>query len=209
MNKIKKILAIMLAVVFGANMVFCQTVYASEETYLHYDLYSENGSETVNIDGINYTYHYFYDNGNRAVTIENDKNNTVDKIVYDAAAAMLHLNGKSIPVLDSAVTIQGYASGDWESLSSDSHYISWAEAVTVAVLAGMIAAFLGSIGGAAVIAAMGTTALGVLAGSAGGGTVYVDLQWFQIPFVAPQYRYVWSFTASTGDSYGPYISHVV
>lgn len=35
-----------------------------------------------------------------------------------------------------------------------------------------------------------------------------NLQWYYALFVSPMYRYIWSFKAGTGDTYGPYVSHV-
>lgn len=31
---------------------------------------------------------------------------------------------------------------------------------------------------------------------------------YTAPFTQPQYRYMWTFTASTGDKYGPFYNHV-
>lgn len=96
----------------------------------------------------------------------------------------------------------------WETKSSSSSYISWLKAATVSALIGMITAKLGGmVGAAAVKASMGTTVLGILAGAAGGGTVYNKIQMFRAPFTNPQYRTVWAFKASTGDRYGDYIYH--
>lgn len=71
------------------------------------------------------------------------------------------------------------------------------------MVAGAIAIALGSVGGAAIIAAMGAGTLGVLAAQSSGGTVYYELQMERYNGLA-QYRYLISFTANTGDAYGPY-----
>lgn len=42
------------------------------------DLYAEKETETINIDGVNYTYQYYYKNGNRAITITNDLNDITE-----------------------------------------------------------------------------------------------------------------------------------
>lgn len=54
---------------------------------------------------------------------------------------------------------------------------------------------------------MGIGTLGVFAGSTSGRTLYVELHMYYVLFVPPQYYTVWSFTANTGDSYGPYYHH--
>ena len=121
----------------------------------------------------------------------------------------MHVNNQTYKVEKTKDNgLQPYATDGWETLSNETHYVSWAKGTTVAVVAGVIAIYLGSLGVAGVIAAMGTGALSILAASAIGGTVYLKLQWFQAAFVAPQYRYLWSFKASTGDKYGTYVSHV-
>lgn len=57
--------------------------------------------------------------------------------------------------------------------------------------------------------AIGSGSIGIIAASSIGGTVRVRVQEYVPWFGAPQYRYLWSFTASTGDFYGTYISHSV
>lgn len=76
--------------------------------------------------------------------------------------------------------------------------------MSVAAVAASISVGLGFIGGAAVIAAMGTGVLSVLAAGAIGGTLYVETYYMTILFQPTHYLYIWSFTANTGDSYGPY-----
>lgn len=146
------------------------------------------------------------ENGNRAVTITNNINNNIDKIIYDIESSIMYLNGKVFSTFvnnNNALYHSNDITADgWKILSTDSHYISWREAI-----AGMIAVYLGTLGTAGVIAAMGTTALGIIAANSSGGTLYVELHSYSAPFVTPQYRFVWTFTASTGDSYGPYYYH--
>ena len=78
--------------------------------------------------------------------------------------------------------------------------------MTPAAVAAAISVVLGSIGGSAVIAAMGFAALSVIASGTVGGTVRYKLQRLHVPPSTYMHRYVWSFTASTGDYYGEYIS---
>ena len=73
----------------------------------------------------------------------------------------------------------------------------------------MISVALGfGIGGAAVIGAIGSDGISVLAASGTGGTVYMELYMYTAPFIQPQYRYQWTFTAYTGSKYGPYYYYV-
>ena len=155
-------------------------------------------------------YNYFYEDGKRVVTITNNTDIHIDKLVYDTTTSIMYLNGEIFWMPDDdMIQLQsgGMTADGWEILSTSSHYISWLQGTSVAVVAGAIAAFLGTLGTAGVIAAMGTAALSALAASTSGGTLYVELHMHSVPLVTPQYRFVWTFTASTGDSYGPFYYH--
>ena len=84
-------------------------------------------------------------------------------------------------------------------------HISWGAATTAEGIAAMISAALGLIGTAGVIAAMGLAPLISLVGNAGGATIYIEEQTLHMAFEPPRRRYLWTFVASTGDSYGPFI----
>lgn len=191
-----------------------KSIILSDVNTSAYDMYSMQMSETLNIDGVNYTYQYHYKNGNRAVTITNDLNDNIDEIVYDASSSNIYLNDEicgSIANNDEQLeedTPSARAFYEWETCSSSTEKISWAKGTTTAIVAGCIAIYLGTLGTAGVIAAMGPSALSILAASSVGGTLYVKLQSFIAPAAGTQYRYLWSFKASTGDLYGTYISHV-
>lgn len=208
MKKGKRFLTMLLSVIFMFSFAV-QPAFAASYTDVGYDLYANEESETVNIDGISYTYLYYYENGNRAIDIVDNESGQVDKLIYDASHSEMYLNGSEVPIVDCTTTTPAPAYTDgWESLGKSSQYISWGKATTAAVVAGMIAIYLGSLGTAGVIAAMGVGALGVIAANSSGGTLTSDLQWYYALFVSPMYRYIWSFKAGTGDTYGPYVSHV-
>lgn len=207
MKKSRRLLIMLLAVFLTFSLTI-QPVFGATTVGVVSDLYATEQSEMVYIDGDSYTYNYYYENGSRAIDIINNQSGHIDKIVYNQAENIIYLNEDQLAVIDNtASTLDlGFTDG-WESLQTSSHYISWGEATTKAVIAGMIAIYLGSLGTKGVIAAMGVGALGVIAANSSGGTVRTELQWYHSLFYT-QYRYVWSFEASTGDVYGPYISYV-
>lgn len=224
-TSIKKISSKVLACTLCATTLLTQQVYAADlngESVISstisnsaYDMYLSEAVETLNIDGINYTYQYHYKDGNRAITVTNDANNNIEEILYDTSSGTLYLNDEVLGIVENESEqleeseqygVSAAAYYTWETLSSESHRISWLKGTTTGMVCGAIAAYLGTLGPAGVLAAMGTGAVGVLAASSSGGTLYLKLQSFQAPPAAVQYRYLWSFKASTGDVYGTYIS---
>lgn len=179
------------------------------------DIYSEELRETVTIDEVEYTYHYMYnDNGDKVISISNDENDHVDVIVAEEDTGNIELNGELCgynkitmgTIFDNIMSARAMARAtNWKYLGSGSQYVSWAMGVGTAVVAGVIAVPIGNLGVAGVIAAMGLTTLSILSASAVGGTVYVKTYKFNTNAIT-QFRYDWSFKASTGDKYGPYMS---
>ncbi len=184
------------------------------------DLYAEEKTETINIDGINYTYNYFYDeDGNRAITILNESTGIGDIVTYEIESSNVYLNDEVVAMfgfnaqqnlyndLESHLP-QTFSNDNWIYWGSSSNRITWGQGTDVAVLAAIIASGISSlgatIGASSVIGVMGAGTLGVIAGCAIGGTVYTTTYKFNSIFVN-QIRIDWSFTASTGDSYGTYM----
>lgn len=159
--------------------------------------------ESAEIDGELYTYESFFDsNGNTHVNISDEDGNT-QVLVYSANNGTFYLDGEVVAVTRKLVTADGAgasvrAPSDWVYQGSSSEYVSWVKGTTVAVVAGVISVALGNIGGAAVIAAMGTAVLGGLAASAIGGTVHRSVYLCQTGATI-QTRVDWYFTASTGE----------
>ena len=83
-------------------------------------------------------------------------------------------------------------------------YIAYIVCGICAAVAGMV--MLASLGSAEATAGNGYET-NAIAAAAIGGTVNLELQWYYAPPAATQYRYLWSFKASTGDRYGTYVSH--
>lgn len=198
MKKTKRFLAVILTIMCTFNILFAQTAYASEHTI-----------ETVEINGINYTYNSFVENEKYFIIITNDVDGTTDTILFDISASILYLNGEVVSIIDNPIQSQsiGTTADGWEILSKNSHYISWKEGTTAAAIAAMISVALGFLGKAGVIAAMGSAALGAIAGCSIGGTVYVETHMRSVFLSPTQYRYEWTFTDSTGTLYGPYYYH--
>lgn len=174
------------------------------------DIFAANTTESVVIDGVTYTYSYHYSSeGNRTIQITNNNTQTVETMVYDLADRVIYLDGDvwgsvtpRMRLLDASSPKYEGPNG-WSYFSTIDEYISWGTAATVAAVAAAFAAVLPSIGAAGVIAAIGTGTLGAIAGMSAGGTVYADIYTFQT-MLAHNYFYIWDFTASTGEFYGPY-----
>lgn len=190
------------------------TVFATDENAfitVKGDIYKNKEKEIVKIEGINYTYNYFYDNdGNRTIKITNSFDESVDIISYDNDLGEIILNGEKISEMileENGEAEIATREANYSYLGSRSKRISWGKAAVAATVAGAIAVAVGNIGGAAVIAAMGIAALGALASTAGGGVVKTKVYSLKAGSFT-NYKYVWSFTASTGDKYGNYTSYI-
>lgn len=198
MKNVKKFLTIITAFTLAVVMVCTQPIKVCAAT-AGADMYAQRATEELVIDDVTYTLHYFYEDGKRAISIENSKNSRVEKVTYDPATeTMSYYEGADGQLEPNS------SSGDWILMGSSSHRVTWGEGMSAAAVAAAIAAGLGFLGAAGVIAAMGTAALGVLAAGATGGTIYLTTYYMNVPYQGTQYLYVWSFTANTGDSYGPY-----
>ncbi|GEM_PF-5402054 len=176
------------------------------------DMFADNKSEQLSIEGCEYIFTYSYnDDGNKVVEILNLQENTIDEVVYDDSEGDIILNGKCVAeVEENAKSGNFYSSGSvlnsngaWIKLGSGSHTVTWKEGVTVAVAAAAIAAVLGGVGAGGVIAAMGMGALSALASACIGGTVNATVYQFNSKTIC-QVKYVWTFRAYTGEKFGPY-----
>ncbi len=210
-NSFKKV-ALTLSLVFSTIIATTPIVEAKsfESFNKQQDFYAEKKVETINIDGINYKYSYSYENNDKVITITNNSNNNIEKVVQDKTGD-IYLNDEIVisekENIKEQSPINSRAYYEWETKSYSNYYISWAKATSAATLAAIIATKVGTLGPYGVIAAMGIGALGVIASQCAGGRVYVKIQMYRAPFTNPQYRTIWGFKAGTGDYYGNYIYH--
>lgn len=168
------------------------------------NLYEDRVTEVTEIDGVNYTFYYFLDkDGNRTISVANDRDSTIDTVKLNKNK--IYLNNELIGSIDISLTSNSFIPQDstWLYVGSSTDRVSWATGTAVATVAAIIAIPLASMGGAGVLAAMGTAAIGTLAASAIGGTIKVTTYRYNSIFMH-QLRHDWSFTASTGDYYGVY-----
>ncbi len=202
MKRMRSIVVVALVAAF----VFCTCIPVQALTADSYRLITGEAVEYVVIEGTKYKFEYNYGSDIREVVVTNCETNQIDIVTFDVNNCVLCLNGQIASVNISPPVISPMA--DAQLISADSMYIEWGTGATAAVVAAAISAGLGFLGGSYVIAAMGTAALGTLAGSCVGGTLYVELYLYTAPLALPQNVIRWTFTASTGDSYGPFITYL-
>lgn len=209
MNKIEKTFAALLIVTVLVLSMSTQAAFAGDTLLGNLaglssaDIYGQGKTEIVNIDGADYTYHYSYDDeGNRTVTVEDNAGN-IDVLTYDQMTSSIFMNNEVIGTTSTSNDSQLVCSTDYEYVGSDSFRVSWAAGTSVAVVAGAIAIAVAGLGAGGVIAAMGSGSLSILASNSIGGMVYVDYYTAQVGMQIFD-KFVWTFTASSGDSYGPF-----
>lgn len=182
--------------------------FASEEadstpTAGFVDMYAQGATDEAVIEGVVYTFHYFYEDGKRVITITNDADSKIEKVEFDPRTATTSFYESS---KDVSQPLSDEPTGVWIYMGSGSQYVSWGLGKSVSFIAGEIAARLGDVGGPYVIVQIGLNRLAEWADSAIGGTIYVDNYYMNVPTSLPpiSYLHVWSFTASNGDSVGPF-----
>ncbi len=103
--------------------------------------------------------------------------NTEDILYYDIGNNTVFLNDMSIAYTEkvSEDTVDEFkncilplATNGWRYHDTSNHRITWVQGVTAAVLAGIIAAVIPGTGKLAVLAKIGVTALGIVAGACAG-----------------------------------------
>lgn len=205
----KRVKRLLVYVLFGV-LVSNNLVYASEKNN---DIYENNYSETVDIEGTTYIYHYNYDSdGNRVIRIENYNSNEVDVVKCSSETGEIFLNGDNISEGDTVNEINvkysnTRTSSKYKLIGTRNKKVSWATSTSAAALAAVVAVAVTGISAAAVIAKIGAAALGVIALQVQYGVVKAKIYQMTAGSVTT-YKYVWSFTPNGGSKYGDYTSYI-
>lgn len=211
---IKRIISLFMAfTILTTCLVGATNMYAADNQY------TDENSETVILDGMEYKYIDEYVDGKEITHILNLTANTEDILYYDEANGTIYLNNEPVAYVEDVISSENISSESRVSpLAGDSYWgyngtttkrITWAQGVAAAVLAGIIAAVIPNVGKIAVIAKIGLTALGIVAAACGGA--YVDCASYSHVLMDGkiEFRFDWTFRPSTGDVYGPYSKYVL
>ena len=218
MKKFKRFVAAVIATLFSLSITFVPSASAiSADDRISQWLTATEATEIVEINGITYTYTRILRDGKRITTITNNANDNIEEIVFDINSRSIFYDGNKVvqlPISTINLASEQGVRATWQTISSDSVYLSWGTTATAAAVAEMIATALSAMAGVAghitasiVIQTLGSAFSSTIS-SCTGGTVSCDLQMLIVPGSLNQYRYIWSFTAANGDRYGPYISNV-
>ena len=191
MISMKKLISVVLSLALFLTL-FSTNVFASTNEQISTD---DMKTEVVNIDGVDYIYRYNFEGAKRIVTVTDTQTDHVDTIIYNVPLKSLKINENEYS------TNRDYG---WVTIAEDSHTITWGEATTAAAVAAAIAAGLGFLGPAGVIAAMGTAALGAIAANCTKAILHTEIQMLNLQPYGIQYMYIWTLTVPTGEVYGPF-----
>ena len=196
------------------NVSNAQELDSSEITE---DVFAAEVTEIITIDEMDYTYSYYYDSdGNKAIDIFNNNDGVSETLCYDSESGEILLdseqiatvdndfsilNNYNIDVLDSIDSYSVNAASQWINRGSQSSKITWKQGATVAVVAGVIAIALGYGDAELVIASMGAGTISIIASLCAGGTVRHTVYEHRSTH---KIKIEWTFTANTGESFGPY-----
>ena len=149
----KTMIAKFLTFVLCMNIILVPTAYASEPQNGMSTLFSESGTtEILTIDGVHYTYNRFLRNGDHVTIITNDANSTIEEIVFDVDSSVIYYNNVKVAVIPHSSTDDPVSTlrFTWRTITKDDIRITWAQGLTAAGLAELIASTvsnrLGSLG---------------------------------------------------------------
>ena len=174
-KNLKKVTALVLCSVLCMGT----TAYASEESSVilevEKDIYGAGMEETINIEGINYTYKYYYgEDGSREIRVENNANDEVEIIKYDEDASEVLVNDEVVATVSDVeeitdteenmgLGVQTAKASRWKYIGTIKKKFSWKKNIAVSTAAGVIASVIPLVNAATVMAKIG---LGVLSGLA-------------------------------------------
>lgn len=174
------------------------------------DIYESNYEEIVNLDGVNYTYKYYYSSDNsRNIDVINNSTGEKSVVSYNEELGELKIDEEIVSKdtnKNIEYTLKSTKKSSYTYIGSINKKISWKKTTTAMVLAAGIAARIGNITGSVVIASMGSTAITSIISMATNGTVRSKIYKGVGGKITP-YKYVWSFTPVGGKKYGDYTSY--
>lgn len=185
-----------------------------DSTNTEKDAFDQGLVENIDVEGVNYTYKYYYnENGDKSVSITDMTTSKTETLTFDEKTSNFYLDGRKIGDVKTSydeVKIEKRAKRSvdtsWKHSGGAVHYyISWAKGIGAGAVIGMIATKLGRIAGATfeVASCLGVGAAALASGTTG-GTLHYSNYYRNLPFGQVQYRTDWVFVASTGDRYGTY-----
>lgn len=188
------------------------------------DIYSEKFEETVSIDGISYTYKYYYnENGDRSISILNNKTSTVEIVTCDAEASNIYLDGEKVAEVQTVDDVYGVSNSvttrskrstknGFKCLGTHSKKINLIHAISAGAVAALFAAAMSGVGVllevskavqiGLITASCGGGVLAAIVTACKGGTLYWTV-WRKNTRLADNYKIDWAFNDS-GDRYGTY-----
>ena len=170
------------------------------------DIFAQNLTETIEIEGIYYNYKYYYNtNGLKSVSITNLLNSNVDILTFDEGNTTIYLNGQEIAYTNTEYDCYSNdeKSSEWTLIAGPAHLkITWKAGATVSVVSTLIAGAL-SVPASAIVQALGS-GLTYLASKAEGGTLHFSKYYRDLALGQVQYKTDWSFVACTGKRLGTY-----
>ncbi len=190
-------------------MVINSNCYAMNSNYeICEDVYKENYSEIVCIDGEEIQYKYEYnENGQRKITIIDLTSNKTEELVFDIDPK---LNDK---VCESNLLTTIYSvdsrSDAYKYIGSTTKTITWEEGASVAIIAALIAGVIG-ITATMVIAKIGSVVLGGMSAASGTmiGAVVSFKTYEMVAGKTTSYKFIWSVKPNGGKKYGEYTSYM-
>ncbi len=182
------------------------------------DIYGAGMEETINIEGINYTYKYYYgEDGSREIRVENNANDEVEIIKYDEDASEVLVNDEVVATVSDVeeitdteenmgLGVQTAKASRWKYIGTIKKKFSWKKNIAVSTAAGVIASVIPLVNAATVMAKIGLGVLSGLAKYSVKGTVTIKTYQLKAGKVTNN-KFVWTVVAN-GKKYGPYTSYV-
>lgn len=182
------------------------------------DIYGAGMEETINIEGINYTYKYYYgEDGSREIRVENNANDEVEIIKYDEDASEVLVNDEVVATVSDVeeitdteenmgLGVQTSKASRWKYIGTIKKKFSWKKNIAVSTAAGVIASVIPLVNAATVMAKIGLGVLSGLAKYSVKGTVTIKTYQLKAGKVTNN-KFVWTVVAN-GKKYGPYTSYV-
>lgn len=180
--------------------------FVDEKQISEPDIFSQNLIETINIDGIDYIFKYYYnEEGLPTISSTNLKSNKTDVLEFDYDKNTICFNNSETTMfLETSDSNEiSTKSSKWHLIAGPSHVkVTWALGASVNAVASAIAGALKA--PASVVVNFIGSGLSSLASKATGGTVHFSKYYRDLALGQVQYRTDWSFVASNGKRYGTY-----